>query len=100
LADAPDDDATRWAGRGQENAGFRVPGQDFVRADVGQPVPATPNLSGARTFITLEPDPDPTSGPSPWIVLDGFLPAVAPGVGPFLANRTATFPTGVLRFDR
>jgi hypothetical protein len=100
FAGAPDDDATRWAGRGPENAGFRVPGQDFVRSDVGQPVPATPDLRGARTFITLEPDPDPAAGPSPWIVLDGFLPAVAPGVGPLLANRTATFPTGVLRFDR
>ncbi len=95
-----DDDAMTWPGRGPENTGFQVPGQDFLVANPGTAIPGPLDLTvGLMTAITLEPFPDTSSGPSPFVILDGPLPAATLSVSaPFTNQAGATLPTGSLTY--
>jgi hypothetical protein len=92
---AADEDAMTWKGRGPVNTGFTVPGQDFVTAFAGTPVPAQPDLrAGWTVSVTIEPSPDNSPAPFYLTLLTGPLPSTTLTPSAPLANTSAAFPTG------
>ena len=88
-----------WPGRGPESTGFNVPGQDFVVTAPGQGIPGGLDLSsGFDAVITLEPFPDNSLAPSPFVVLSGPLPAAAGIASMPFSNMAGALPTGTLSY--
>lgn len=98
-ADGADEDAMTWRGRGPLNTGFDLPGQDFVMVFAGGFVPAAPDLrTGWTITVTLEPVPDTSPSPSPFVILTGPLPSTTLVSSFPLANVSGSLPTGLASF--
>ena len=76
-------------------------GFHFLVADPGTAIPGPVDLTtGFLAAITLEPFPDTSAGPSPFLILDGPLPAATlTASAPFTNQSGATLPTGLLTYD-
>lgn len=94
----PDEDAATFPGKGPNGIGFSDPGQDFVTMTAGTMQPALPDLRGATVIVTLEPLPDTGLAPSPYILLEGTMPAAALIPSAPFVNRTSELPEGRLEF--
>lgn len=90
-----DDDAMTWPGRGTVSTGFNVPGQDFLVAVAPLAGVPTDLTTGYTVLVSVEPTPDNDLAPSPFVVLQGAVPA---SVGPFALANVFSGPTAQLAF--
>jgi hypothetical protein len=101
VAGAADFDAMTWPGRGAQNTGYAVPGQDFVTANSAVAVSPKDLTAGWTAIITLEPTPPNVAGPSFLRILEAALPATpqVPATFQNLLNTGATsLPSGAATY--